>query len=372
MGADARKKSMSQHISFTSTRRFGVELEVNAFDGENRPQGGKKEPEGIQHVAAVAASVVPEDGVEIRGYEHTNNNNRWIVKPDASCGMEVVSPPLKGWRGLKKIVGVADALRADPLIQADHRCSVHVHLEVADLTEKQLATVVAWWIKCEPVFLDAMPLDRKLNRYCQSLGMNNIYQHDGHYSDKDIIVRAGDIKYYTMTTTNWVNGSRKTIEFRPIEGAGVRDPYLIKNWIRLLIHFVETTAAMERPIPYVEPKNDDERHNVTPWTSLVWMDPEHVLSLLGFNNVPVTIPGQKVAKEYTLSKGMLQTRNWFLARLMANMSRHSVGGMRYHANLELERILRRYKEQGVEIKPEEHISPKELDQEQLYGDSYRI
>ena len=364
-------KSTSQHISFTSGRRFGIELEVNAFDGESRPPKGKQ-PEGINHVGAIVASSVPEDGSEIRAYEHTDNNTKWIIKPDASCGIEVCSPPLKGWKGLKKALTVVQVMSEDPQIKVDRRCSVHVHLDVSDLTETQLAKVVSWWVKCEPVFLDAMPLERKRNRYCQSLGMNNIFQHDVQYSDKDIICRVGDIKYYTMNTSNWVRGSRKTIEFRPIEGQGCKEPYLIKNWVRLLIHFVETAINLELPPKYEIPKNEDEKYNLTPWTSLCWLDPEHVLSLLGFNNVPVNIPFQKVPNEYTLSNGMKQTRDWFLARLLKYMSRHQVGGMRYNAYLQLQDILKRFKDQGNEIIPEQHISPAELSLERLYGDDYRF
>lgn len=372
MGENSRKKAAPYHISFTSSRRFGIELEVNSFDGESRPPKNQR-PAGIEHVSLVVGSAVPDVGSEIRGYEHTDGtSSQWIIKPDSSCGMEIVSPPLKGWNGLKKCLNVVDAIAADPKIQVDRRCSVHVHVEVADLNEAQLASIVAWWIKCEPVFLDAMPLDRKRNRYCQFIGANNMFQHDTNYSNRDLIIKTGDLKYYSMNTRNWVANTRKTVEFRPIEGAGVKDPYLIKNWVRLLIHFLERVSQMQRPQPYYEPKNDQDRCNITPWTSLCWLDPEHVLTLLGFNNIPCSIPDQSLPKEYTLSNGMQQTRNWFLARLQKYMSRHKEGGMRYHAMRELETILQRYREQGLEITPEKHLSPTELAVEQLYGDAYRF
>ena len=35
------EKKKVEHISFTSPRRFGLELELNAFDGKNRPDGGQ-------------------------------------------------------------------------------------------------------------------------------------------------------------------------------------------------------------------------------------------------------------------------------------------------------------------------------------------
>lgn len=164
---------------------------------------------------------------------------------------------------------------------------------------------------------------------------------------------------------------RKTIEFRTIEGAGVKDPYLIKNWVRFLIHFVETASNLPRPAAYHSPKDDYEKHEVTPWTSLLWLDPEHVLTLLGFNNIPCNIPGQK-PREYALSNGMQQTRNWFLARLMRHMSQHNPGGLRYHAQRQLQIILDRYREQGLVIDLNKHLSPTELAEEQLYGEEYRF
>jgi hypothetical protein len=358
-------------LSFTSSRRFGIELEVNSFDGESRPPKGKR-PEGIEYVAALVGGAVPDVGAEIRGYEHSCDN-KWIIKPDSSCGMEVVSPPSKGWQGLRKALQVADALAKDPKIKVDKRCSVHVHVDVSDLSEAQLASVVSWYVKCEPVFLDAMPPERKRNRYCQFIGMTNNFRHDQPYTDRDIIARCGDVKYYSMNTLNWVNGTRKTVEFRPIEGAGVKDPYLIKNWVRMLIHFVETTAAMRRPMEYHKPANEEERSHLTPWTSLCWLDPEHVLSLLGFNNVPVTIPGQDISnQEYSLSNGLMQTRNWFISRLHKNMSRHTQGGLRYFAAQQLDAIMERFKAQNQEIVPEKHLSPKEQLEEQLFGEDFKF
>lgn len=367
----SEKKKQVQPLSFQSTRKFGMELEINSFDGENRPPKGQR-PKGIEYVAQLVNDTVPDVGCEIRGYEHSDAP-KWIIKPDSSCGMEVVSPPSKGWPGLKRALQVADALSRDPQVQVDKRCSVHVHIDVSDMTEAQLAAITAWYIKCEPVFIDAMPMERKRNRYCQFIGMNGTFQHNQKYSDRDIITRCGDVKYYSMTTVNWVNGTRKTIEFRPIEGLGVKDPYLIKNWVRLLIHFVEMTSQMDRPMEYHEPKTEQEKTDLTPWTSLLWLDPEHVLSLLGFNNIPVTIPGQKniISKEYSLSNGLQQTRNWFLARLQKNMSKHQTGGLRYYAAKQLDGILTRFRAQGLDITPEKHLSPKEQTEDQLFGEDFK-
>lgn len=369
--SNTKKRSNIQNINFNSSRRFGIELELNAFDGENRPPKGEK-PKGIDYVANLVAAATPEEGCEIRTYEHTVNNQAWVAKPDSSCGMEVVSPPEKGWSGLKRVLKVVHALQNDPLVKSDRRCSVHLHVEIADLTPAQLASVVAWWIKCEPVIMDAMPMERKRNRYCQLIGMNTTFQHNGEYSDDDLLRKVGDVKYYSLNTNQYVLSDRKTIEFRTMEAAGCKDAYLVKQWVRFLIHFVETAANTKRPLAYHEPKDQDEKMNLTPWTGLCWLDPEHVLTFLGFNNVEMEIPGIRPAREYVLSKGMQQTRNWFLARLMRFMSNHKEGGLRYYAQQQLTKILDRYRESGLDIDPKLHLSPTELQDELIFGEQYKF
>ena len=104
-------------LSFASDRRFGIELELLAFDGKNRPDPGQK-PAGIDYVGMLVARNSTE-GVDIRDWEHTHGNDVWVIKPDSSCGMEVCTPIMKGWTGLKKCVDVVHALGQDPKIKID-------------------------------------------------------------------------------------------------------------------------------------------------------------------------------------------------------------------------------------------------------------
>ena len=375
MGAstsDKKKCKKGEHLSFTSNRRFGLELELNSFDGKNRPDPGQQ-PAGIGEIAAVVAKAAPDEGCDVRPWEHTDGNKGWVAKPDSSCGLELCSPPFKGWGGLKKVLDVVNAIQKDERINADSRCSVHLHIEVADLDEEQIASMVSWWVKAEPVIMDAMPMDRKRNRYTQMIGMNNTFQHDADYTAKELIAKVGDVKYYSMNSYTYNRGNRHTLEFRTIEAAGCKDAYLVKQWVRFIVHFIEVTSKLPRPRPYKESKSEADRHELTPWTGLAWLDPQHVLSLLGFNNVPVAVPNIRPAKTYTLSKGMTQTRNWFLARLAKYMSRHKPGGMRHYAYRQLKEVLDREKGiTGQEFDPDEWLSPTELAEDKLFGEQYRI
>lgn len=338
--------SKSPYLSFASDRRFGIELELLAFDGKNRPEQGQQ-PDGIEKVAVIVAANATEP-VEIKGYEHTDGNNSWVIKPDSSCGMEVCTPILKGWHGLRKVCEVVHAFANHPQIKIDQRCSVHVHVEVADLSQEELASVIAHWVKVEPVFLDSVPPNRKRNRYCQFIGLQPIFQCETKSKADDIIKKVGNVKYYSLNTNQMLRNGRRTIEFRIIEGDGVKDPYLIKNWVRLIVHFIE--MARKRPIPGPWVEGD-------PWSSVLWLDPEDVFKLLGFNDNP---------KEYELSPGLAQTRNWFLARLQKYISRDE-NGIRCKAAKELDRMLDRFAANGTIICPEKHLTPSDL-KEALYNE----
>jgi len=141
------------------------------------------------------------------------------------------------------------------------------------------------------------------------------------------------------------------VEFRIIEGDGCKDPFLINNWIRLLLQFIERSKDMPFPGDY-EPGN--------PWSSFCWLEPAETFQLLGFD------PAQ-----HELSPGLQQTRNWFMARLQKYMSKDIGTGFRQFAYQDLMTMLDRYKEMGVVITPEKHLSPTDL-KIALYNDEERV
>lgn len=345
-------RKVEEYLAFTSTsnRKFGVELEINSFDGKSKPDGGGP-VKGMDYVCNLISGNTTE-GAEVRGWENTNNNSRWVVKPDSSCGMEICTPPLIGWNGLEKLLKVVEALSNDSKIKSDGRCSVHVHVDFSDLTEDQIAQVLMWYIKCEPVIMDAVPECRKRNRYCQFIGMTTQFSHEERYTAQDIINRMGDVKYYSMHSKALRKGSeRRTVEFRVMEGEGCRNAYLIKNWIRFLLHFVD--MALRKPIihEYI-PGNQ--------WSHLCWLDPEDVFTLLGFND----------GCGYDLSRGLQQTRNWFIARLQKHMSK-DVTGPRHIAYKQLCNIVDRLAAKGIVINTEEQLCPKDI-KTALYNDDDRL
>jgi hypothetical protein len=316
------------------------------LDGLSRPPIKDKLPEGIYYIGNLVKKATGANAV-IHGWHHDHHNNCWILKPDSSCGIEVCSPVSKGWLGVKNVCKTIETLAADKKVAADTRCSFHVHIEVGDLRPEQLASVIAWWVKCEPVFMDSVPSKRKRNRYCQFMGLTDIFDHDTIYSPETLIKRVGHTKYCSLNTFHKVKAHRDTIEFRIMENDCCVNAFMAKNWIRLLIHFVERAAARPFPVPYEEGNR---------WSSWLWLDPMDVFEVLGFR-----------AGQYQLSDGLAQTRDWFMQRLLRNTSQTGLPGVMsdYARSIAYSQV--------KELVDEVQYSGKSVNREEaLYGKKFRI
>lgn len=302
--------SSKENLNLNYVRRFGVEIEINSFDGRNRPNGYEdgELPSGIHYIGNLVQKL-SQERVLIHKWGNDHNNDVWIVKPDGSCGMEVCTPVMKGWNGILRTCRVIDGFGKDIKIESDSRCSFHIHVDVADLTEAQLASVISWWIKCEPVFLDSVPSQRKKNQYCQFLGEMDIFENieDGLLPNESLLKKVGHCKYYTINTFHYQNKKRKTIEFRIMDSACCLDPWMAKNWIRLVLHFVERAVLKGLP-PEFESGNK--------WSGYCWLDPIDVFDFLGFT-----------LGKYEISPGLQQVRSWFISRLHSQSKNTGLSGV---------------------------------------------
>jgi len=333
-------------LSWDYARRFGLEIELNALDGRDfvaNPLSHGELPNGISYIGNLVKEITKKP-VYVDKWHYTHNNEIWVIKPDRSCGIEICTPAMKGWYGLNQVCKVIDGFLFDPLAIADKRCSLHVHVEVADCSTKELISILSWWIKCEPVFLDAMLEHRKVNRFCQSLGTTNMFIAE-NYEPSSLFDDLAVHKYFTLNTYHMNKGHRATIEFRTLGEEGCQDSYTTRNWIRLLIHFVEMAKKKLLPRKY---KVDN------PMTGLLWLDLLDVMKVLGFFG------------NYRLSKGMEELRNWFIYRIKYNVETNRDGlwsnEFRKITRLQLGQVLDKLKLTDDDIKP---------NPESMYCEEYR-
>ena len=297
-------------------RKFGVEIELNSFDKRDfkvNPLAMNEFPKGMDYIANLIRNL--NKSVSSTGWQHTHNNTNWVCKPDSSCGIEVCSPI---FTDALEIVEVIDLLSKDKNVMADKRCSFHVHFDVSDCLvydsyvdhkkinldkSIELISILSWWIKCEAVFFDSFPDSRKVNRYCQFIGISDLFDLDEKINFSDFIDKLSN-KYLSLNTNHLKKNFRPTIEFRTAENSACLDSNFAKNWILFLDNFISKSISKGLP------------------ESLAWLDPKEVFYFLDLNkNIGI--------------------RDWFLSRIFTNINSNISywNSFRKHAFFEFKEIL---------------------------------
>lgn len=269
-------------------RKFGIEIELNSFDNRNfmeRPLENGELPEGTNDVA----SLIRDLGLNvcIQSWGHNHNNTAWICKPDASCGIEICSPVL---HDKKSIFLVLDKLSKDKRIKQDNRCSFHIHVDVSDLISDNpnssinLSCVLAWWVKCEHIFLDFAVPERKTNKYCKCIGLMDLFDHDEEILPFRLISKMSD-KYLSLNTHHLFNRKRHSIEFRIFESTTDFD--FASNCIDLVLNFIDQSIFHGLPKNYT------------------WLDPNDFFDFFDLKDIKL--------------------KNWFLERLVLNCGLKNFG-----------------------------------------------
>lgn len=338
-------------LGLHSIRRWGAEIEICSFDGIARGSNDKP-PEGIDHIGNFVREITG-DHVDIKGWQLTHNNEGWVIKPDSSAGIEICSPVFKGWGDLHKLCRLVEGFRQNDSVVADNRCSFHLHANIQEMNKEQRAKLIAYYIKCEPIFMDSVPFKRKTNKYCQLIGASQLISHDSPVDYDFLISSLGKTKYTSFNVFHLKNQHRDTCEFRIAECEACTDPFFIKNWVKLLLHFIERTQAFSLPPSY-------EKGNQ--WSSYLWFDLLDVLKLLGFDG------------KYNLSPACKQTRNWFLARLNENILSEPSDIMwginsRKLAYNQLQKVIKQVEEEDGIPFSKEWLMPSNLEKS-LYDEQY--
>jgi hypothetical protein len=200
----------------------------------------------------------------IEGWAQTNRNTYWHVKFDRTCGPKGKGVDY-GWEiasyigtGLPDINHIARAARflGNRGAVTNRNCGLHVHVETTDFNNYLMGTLMARWIKLEPILIAICHPSRDENQYCRTLrsrrDMFGIKYHP-LYPDKfwsamkptDISPHNNYDKRYTLNTIGYAaacitpSHSRNTAELRLPEC--MLEESHVRNWAKLIINFVDVT-----------------------------------------------------------------------------------------------------------------------------------
>lgn len=292
--------AMIQYKCFASKRNFGVEFETS-------PNISKED------IRKLIRMVCTRD-VYVSNWEQSINNDYWHVKQDSTCGpqshvksqygWEVASFKASGHKNITHIARVAQHLLNSGL-EVNSNCGLHVHVEVKDYDEKQVAILLAWWIKIEPIIGLMLPECRINNKYCKMWSKSREISVANSYTPYDLwtIVRPTEFsphgnnqKKKTLNLVNFgasISGrdiNRRTLELRMPDGTLAGED--VAGWIKLFIHFVSTCRIRKMPKNMRVVKNIDE-----------------FLEVLGLQDKEIF---------FILSTGLRKTKEWILRRIISS------------------------------------------------------
>ncbi len=156
-----RQKGRSK-MQFNESRRFGIEIEFTSKGFQSFRYAG---------IGNIARRLSEATGIEVEP-ERYNHDTReyWKLTTDASCGFELVSPPLKGRAGLAQVDKMMTGLKQIGA-HVSSKCGLHVHHEANDLDLEQLKSIAKLYAKYETAFDNLTKKSRRasVNHYCNSM-----------------------------------------------------------------------------------------------------------------------------------------------------------------------------------------------------------
>lgn len=233
-------------VRFNEERKFGIEIEFTTATKED------------------VARLMNEKGVPtyIERYNHTLRGY-WKLITDASCGFELVSPPLKGREGLEQLKKACEALKEAGAV-VNKKCGLHVHHDVNDYNAKQIANIFAIYIKLENTIDTLVPQSRRGNNnsYCNSLfkGTNqqSVLDKLKAVNSLEHISRIWNTRYVKVNFQSYVKYG--TIEFR--QHSGTIDFDKMHNWILLTQRIVDKAKTVVQKVYKTENDNLQSMRNI--------------------------------------------------------------------------------------------------------------
>lgn len=157
-----------------------------------------------------------------RGIQIPGAPTGWKVERDGSVsrapdsrfeGLEIVSPKLRGLRGLEDLSGVMLAVTEDCLGRSDYHCGQHIHTDAGPLREapggadgalERIAQAARQWLPVLHRVNGERAPERVNNSYCAPIPDGAYWRHN---------------RYQALNFSNVGTQSRNTIEYRLWAGA---------------------------------------------------------------------------------------------------------------------------------------------------------
>jgi len=204
----------------------------------------------------------------------TENSQHWTLKTD-HCGYEFTSPALqatennfqKAWDIIRKLQITCHENRQIDMPAHQNvchpSCGLHVHLEIGDLNESQIANMINIFRTFEDSLLAIHPPSRRNNSFVRLLSSRRSTNWDFRaLRDHNLAVNFGR---YSRTSAR-----RQTIEIR-YAGATIR-PRKVINWIQILICMVEASKRVIN-FPYIPNRTfEDFKSFIRNSETETWLD----------------------------------------------------------------------------------------------------
>jgi len=213
--------------SETDGRRIGIEVEVETAN-DHYPNAGRVNDTSKYWLATIDGSLRNAKGTGAGGQEYIIKNS--IPFGEAEPALKELETLLKGARSK---------------VRKSNRTSVHVHVNVQDMTLTELMTFFCLYYTVEPILCRYNGFERENNLFAlQAITSETILANLSYFLRNRRF--SNKTKYSALNFMTLGTGSLGTVEFRA--GAGIeKSPMEVLPWIALIESLFDSLGAFKKP-----------------------------------------------------------------------------------------------------------------------------
>ena len=176
-------------------------------------------------------------------------------------GMELVSPPLRGYHGVQQVWKVLDALN-DIGVSVGRDCGLHIHHDASDIRLPNFKRLAQLYLKYEPTIDLLMPPSRRINEncHCKSLRYHQGGQSNFSMQETWERIEAASCldavwcdRYIKLNFTSYAQHG--TIEFR--HHSGTTDFGKTLHWLIFTQRMVQAAMRTDQVIEMKETSTEE-------------------------------------------------------------------------------------------------------------------